>query len=316
MGDRIDELIAEVIVDAYGDDEQLWSFRQAFEDDARFPFAGQVVGVDVEVLEVDYDGDEGRGLVAVCRRAGGNYTVSLLDLSPAGPLTLETRELLDAYRRWSAAEPLPGVVPVTTEPWVYPRLAVGDVGFGPPLALVAMGDWDPADEYWGEPGDPVPPLWQQVIVAGVRPCFEMEQVLPGADDDDWDCDPIVDAAELHRAGYRREAIRLLEGLLAQDRRCVDAWGHLGNFMFHSRGPGPALDFYMTGVAVAEQALPIGFAGVLSRGMSTIDRSFAACTAWDCARGANGDGTMPRRSSPPSCGSTRPARSTRSPASNR
>jgi len=118
-------------------------------------------------------------------------------------------------------------------------------------------------------------LWQQVIVAGVRPWFEMEQVLPGVDDDDWDCDPIVEAAELHRSGYRREAIRLVEGLLAQDRRCVDAWGHLGNFMFNTRGPGPALDFYRTGVAVAEQALPIGFAGVLSRGYVD-NRPFLRC----------------------------------------
>ena len=30
MGDAIDELIEEVIVDAYGEAEQLWSFRQAF----------------------------------------------------------------------------------------------------------------------------------------------------------------------------------------------------------------------------------------------------------------------------------------------
>ncbi len=47
MGDSIDDLIEEVIVDAYGPDEQLWAFRQAFEDTAHFPFSGQVVGVDV-----------------------------------------------------------------------------------------------------------------------------------------------------------------------------------------------------------------------------------------------------------------------------
>ncbi|HKN50478.1 MAG TPA: hypothetical protein VJ010_09660 [Actinomycetota bacterium] len=37
MGDAIDELIEEVIVDAQGEAEQLWSFRQAFEDRARLP---------------------------------------------------------------------------------------------------------------------------------------------------------------------------------------------------------------------------------------------------------------------------------------
>ena len=30
--EAIDKLIEEITVDAYGDDEQLWAFRQAFED--------------------------------------------------------------------------------------------------------------------------------------------------------------------------------------------------------------------------------------------------------------------------------------------
>ena len=106
MGDAIDELIEEILVDAYGDHEQLWSFRQAFEYNARFPFAGRVVGVDVEVTKVDFDGDERRGLLAVCRREGERHSVSLFDVVPAGLLPLETRQLLDAYRRWSGADPL------------------------------------------------------------------------------------------------------------------------------------------------------------------------------------------------------------------
>jgi len=34
VADEIDALILEIAVDAYGDDEQLWSFRQWFEDSA------------------------------------------------------------------------------------------------------------------------------------------------------------------------------------------------------------------------------------------------------------------------------------------
>lgn len=30
--DASDKMIEEIIVDAYGDDEKLWAFRQAFED--------------------------------------------------------------------------------------------------------------------------------------------------------------------------------------------------------------------------------------------------------------------------------------------
>ena len=31
--DDLDKMIAEITIDSYGDDEQLWAFRQAFEDD-------------------------------------------------------------------------------------------------------------------------------------------------------------------------------------------------------------------------------------------------------------------------------------------
>jgi len=34
--DALDRLIDGITVDAYGDDEQLWAFRQAFEDDVSF----------------------------------------------------------------------------------------------------------------------------------------------------------------------------------------------------------------------------------------------------------------------------------------
>jgi len=33
----LDKLIEEITVDADGDDQQLWSFRQAFEDDVPLP---------------------------------------------------------------------------------------------------------------------------------------------------------------------------------------------------------------------------------------------------------------------------------------
>ena len=61
MGDEIDALIEEVIVDAYNEHEQLWAFRQAFEDNARFPFRATVVGAEVAVTEVDFEGEERRG---------------------------------------------------------------------------------------------------------------------------------------------------------------------------------------------------------------------------------------------------------------
>jgi hypothetical protein len=174
VGDGIDELIEEIIVDAYGEHEQLWSFRQVFEDDARFPFRGRVVGVEVKVISVDFDGDERRGLIAACGRADEVHKVSLLDVTPEGPLPLRTRQLFDAYRRWSGATALTPNAQDQATPWVYPRFASVTIDLGSPLVLQPMGDWDPGEEYWGEPGEPLDPLSEEVFAAGVRPCFEIE----------------------------------------------------------------------------------------------------------------------------------------------
>jgi hypothetical protein len=274
VADRVDELIDEVLVDAYGEDEQLWSFRQVFEDRGRFPFRGQVVGADVQVLAVDYDGDERRGLVAVCRREGKRYEVSLLDVTPLGPLASDTRELVDAYRRWSGAPPLVAAPVAVGVAWQYPRFASSPRGTGVPLALQPMGDWDPDQDYSGDPSEPRHPLLEEVLAAGRRPCFEMEQVIPGVELDDLD-DPILEAVDAHGAGYDRDAVRLLKGVLALDERCVDAWGHLGLIAFDTRGAGPAAAFYDKGVTVAEASLPDPFSGVLPWGMVD-NRPFLRC----------------------------------------
>lgn len=97
---RDDETIAEIIervtVDAYGD-EGYDSFAQAFEDEIDFPLDATLIGVNVQVRSVDYDGDERRGLLAVVTRNGETHRVSLLDLVlPTGPALL----LANAYRRW------------------------------------------------------------------------------------------------------------------------------------------------------------------------------------------------------------------------
>jgi hypothetical protein len=54
----LDKLINEITVDAYGDDEKLWAFGQAFEDDAILPADGFIIGEPVSVVEIDYDGND------------------------------------------------------------------------------------------------------------------------------------------------------------------------------------------------------------------------------------------------------------------
>ena len=105
MADEIDALIVQVVIDAYGEDEQLWSFRQWFEDTAAFPFRATVVGAEVMVIEVDYDGDDRRGLVARCERDGQQHSVSLLDVAPIARIPTDVATLLAAYRRWANRGP-------------------------------------------------------------------------------------------------------------------------------------------------------------------------------------------------------------------
>ncbi len=70
-----DRLIEAITVDAYGEDEQLWAFRQAFEESVPVPADGFVIGEPVSVLSFDYDGNERRGLTAQCRRTDGSEHV-------------------------------------------------------------------------------------------------------------------------------------------------------------------------------------------------------------------------------------------------
>lgn len=95
---NLDELVEQITVDAYGD-EGYWSFRQAFEDHIKFPVAASVVGTEISVSEVDFDGDERRGLTARVERDDRTWTVSLLDIDITADQHRLAR-LIAAYRRW------------------------------------------------------------------------------------------------------------------------------------------------------------------------------------------------------------------------
>ena len=65
----------------YGEDEQLWAFRQAFEDNVPMPAEGTVIGEVVSVTKIDYDGNPQQGLRVTCGKADGKtYGVALADV--------------------------------------------------------------------------------------------------------------------------------------------------------------------------------------------------------------------------------------------
>ena len=102
----LDDLIEEITVDANGEDEQLWAFRQAFEDDIGVPCDATVIGEPVQVVKFDYDGNNRRGLTATCRRADGTkHVVAASDV--VIPLRAPGARYLAAYRKWMGLSPLP-----------------------------------------------------------------------------------------------------------------------------------------------------------------------------------------------------------------
>lgn len=143
-----------------------------------------------------------------------------------------------------------------------------------PLALRDEGEWDPEHEYWGAEGEPVDEWAKPIIARGKRPMFEMEQVLPSFDPEDFDSDPIVEASELETAGDWAAAREILMKLLAQDLRCLDAHAHLGNFAFDHE-PAEALRHYEMGLSIGTLSLGAGFDGVLPWGLID-NRPFLRC----------------------------------------
>lgn len=153
------------------------------------------------------------------------------------------------------------------------RLDAQAIGLAP-LRLHPHGYWDPAEEYWGEPGDPIGAWAKEIIKRGRRPRFEMEQVIPGEDPSDMLTDPIIESNDKKNAGDYSGAYDILMGLCRADLRCLDAHSHLGNLLFDTR-PEDAIRHYEVGVRIGELSLPAGFNGVLPWGMID-NRPFLRC----------------------------------------
>ena len=142
-----------------------------------------------------------------------------------------------------------------------------------PLKLEDRGIWDPREEYWGDPGEPIDEWARPIIARGPRPEFEMEQVLPGMDPDDPDSDPITESNALKDAGDALAAYKMLMELCETDIRCLDAHAHLGNFVFGR--PAEAIRHYEAGVRIGELSIDQGFDGLLPWGHLD-NRPFLRC----------------------------------------
>jgi len=108
----LDELIQEITVDCYDEDEQLTAFETAFDNDATLPRPATISGQDIEVLTIA-TAQGRRELIATCRHAGHRYEIALLDIDlHADP---PTTQLLAAYRQWTPTVDL--TAPRATPAW-------------------------------------------------------------------------------------------------------------------------------------------------------------------------------------------------------
>ena len=94
---RLEALIEEALVDAYGDEEQTGGFLTMIEEHLALPFSVSILGMEAVVEKVDMTRD-GR-IVAVCKRDGVKQRIEILDLplpkpAPAGA------EWIAAYSHW------------------------------------------------------------------------------------------------------------------------------------------------------------------------------------------------------------------------
>jgi hypothetical protein len=112
--EELNDLVDQITVDAYGDDEQLWAFRQVIDDEVDLPTEAFVVGEPATALKIDYDGNERRGLTARCRRVDGSEeSIGASDL--VFPEGSKGADYMAAYRTRLGIEPYPQV-PLSKKP--------------------------------------------------------------------------------------------------------------------------------------------------------------------------------------------------------
>jgi hypothetical protein len=93
---RLDELIEEAIVDAYGEEEHLTGLFTMIEENLTLPFETEVLGVRVVVRRIDLADNR---VLAICEAGRRKQRVSFDDL-PRPTTEPVGWEWVEAYREW------------------------------------------------------------------------------------------------------------------------------------------------------------------------------------------------------------------------
>jgi hypothetical protein len=94
---KLEKLIEEAVVDAYGEEEQVGGFLTMMEEHLALPFSAKILGIDVVVEKVDMT--RSGQIVAIYRRDKIRQRIGILDLRLPTPAPAGT-EWIAAYRHW------------------------------------------------------------------------------------------------------------------------------------------------------------------------------------------------------------------------
>ena len=131
--------LEEILVDAYGEDEQLWAFRQVIEDEVSLPTDATVIGETVQVTKIGYEGNPQQGLRATCEKADGKaYEMALADME--FPADSRAASYLKAYRQWLGVTPAPKPRRAEyREKIKQTKAGVGEIDLSKPVDLIVLG---------------------------------------------------------------------------------------------------------------------------------------------------------------------------------
>jgi len=93
---KLEALVEEAVVDAYGDEEQTGGFFAMIEEHLALSFSVSILGVEAVVEKVDMTRD---GRIAVCKRDGVKQRIEILDLPLPKPIPAGA-EWIAAYSHW------------------------------------------------------------------------------------------------------------------------------------------------------------------------------------------------------------------------
>ena len=145
------------------------------------------------------------------------------------------------------------------------------------LAIESFGNWNPKEELFEDMESEQEELshpYDKILNAGERPIWEMENILPGHNPENFDC-PIREGIDIMDSGDWHGAIQHMKNLLLQDERCLDAYAHLGIWYFDDEDLNNAKNFYKTGVAIGLKSISNKINDVFPWGMID-NRPFLRC----------------------------------------